>query len=887
MGAETPPENATGGSAKTGQSGGTDIDRTVVDPLAQERLRAAAMSEVDKTISDPVAQARLRAAGHPSAADTDKTLVNPSAHPKIADVDERTVVNPRSPSEPVVGALDTRHPSSGSNPDVHGSKSMTNSPTRGFAPVGYVPLPPAETLTLPVGFKLFEYQIDVVLGQGGFGITYLAKDVNLNVRVAIKEYLPEDFAYRCTDRSVSAKLPEDQDFYQTGLDSFLEEARTLATFRHPNIVRVARFFEAHRTAYMVLEYERGESLKAWRKSHPDTPERELLTLFWPLLEGLSVVHESGFLHRDIKPDNIYVRDEDGSLVLLDFGAARQTAHAQLDQTGIFTPGYGPIEQYSGVERQGPWTDIYALGATLFWLLTGKKPIEASLRLVDPDPQPSVEKMLEGKYSVDFLRAIDWALQVQPEKRPKDMVEFRNKLYAAHAASLGLEAALSAGDEGDAHELKQGEGWSAALTQPKLLKTRLIRFSRAFARPASWPIAIKLTLAMVLTALLPMLITAYYNLNGSIEAVSKSELRNLEQLSQSTAGRISQLIGDSRNLANYMGTDDDFVSFLNAPNESGKAAIRSKLEGLIKANPDVQLAMVMDTEGVALVSSDPQVMGRNFKFREYFKSAMEGKTHMTGIVVGSVAGQAGVFYSNPVFNADKKIVGAVVLRILGSSIGKILVDVQQGQNRIPFLVDGDGIIIYHPNEKLLYKSLMPLPEAKLKEIIADQRFRRDKIDSINQPELANAMVGSRVGGNISYKSSLSRADEIAGYSPVPGHNWMVGVSESREYFEAPLTKVFNTVLYSVVIVGFIFVLLAWLLARTIVKPIEELTAAAHALKGGDYDKATLTVRSTDEIGRLARTFNVMIDVLRQRERERHGKRDRRQPNPNATSNKTRT
>ena len=882
MGAETPQKGASDGSRKMPDE--PDADNTVIDPVAQERLRAAASFDPDKTVVDASAQAKLRTAGFDAKADSDKTVVSPM--PQTPDTrDDRTIPDPysRVNSANVQADNDKTIVNDGDRRPAPAALSSISAPASTATVThtqfdtdqertlsGYLPLPAAASLALPVGFKLHEYQILSVLGQGGFGITYLARDVNLNVRVAIKEYLPEDFAYRCTDTSVSAKLPEDQDFYQTGLDSFLEEARTLATFRHPNIVRVARFFEAHRTAYMVLEYERGESLKAWRKTHPDMPERELLTLMWPLLEGLAVVHESSVLHRDIKPDNIYVRDEDGSLVLLDFGAARQTEHAKVDQTGIFTPGYGPIEQYSGVERQGPWTDIYAFGATLFWLLTGKKPIEASLRTLEPDPQPSAEKLLEGKYSVEFLRAIDWALRPQPEQRPKDIVEFRNKLYAAHAASLGLEAALRAGEDGDSIDLKQDEGWAAVLTQPKLFKARITRFSRAISRPASWPIALKMTLAMVLTALLPMLITSYYNLNRSIETVSHGELRNLEQLAHSTAGRIAQLIGDSRNLANYLGTDDDFVAFLSLPNTAGKAAIRAKLEGLIKANPDVQLAMVMDREGDAIVSSDPAVMGRNFKFREYFKSAIEGRAHITGMVVGAVAGQAGVFYSNPVFDSDKKVVGAVVLRILGSSIGKMLVEVQQGKDRVPFLVDGDGVIIFHPDEKLLYKSLVPLPEAKLKKIIADKTFRRDQIDSINQPELAKAMVGSRRGGNISYTSSVSGADEIAGYAPVPGHNWVVGVSESREYFEAPLNKVFNTVLYSVVIVGLIFVLLSSLLARTIVRPIEELTAAAHALKSGDYDKATLAVRSTDEIGRLARTFNVMIDVLRQRERERGDK-----------------
>jgi HAMP domain-containing protein len=723
-------------------------------------------------------------------------------------------------------------------------------------------------LALPVGFRLHEYRIDAVLGQGGFGITYLATDVNLKSKVAIKEYLPESLAYRCNNVSVSARTPDDQAFYHAGLDSFLEEARTLATFRHPNIVRVARFFEAHRTAYMVLEYERGKSLKAWRAEHAKLPERELLALLWPLLDGLSLVHESGVLHRDIKPDNIYVRDEDGSLVLLDFGAARQTAHAREDMSAVYTPGYAPIEQYTGVERQGPWTDIYALGATLFWLVTGERVPEATQRAAATGPQALLEDLARGQYSPEFLRAIDWALRLQPQDRPQDIAALRVALYAAHGATLGLKEALQVDDDSELGELKAADQGGITLrAQPRLLKQRLTRFTRALRQPASWPIAVKVTLAMVFTALVPMLVTAYYNLNGSIASVSRVELRNLEQLAQSTAGRVSQLIGDSRNLADYLGRDNDFVEFLDHPTEPGKAPLRSKLQGLIKANPDVQLAMLMDREGTAVISSDPQVMGKNFRFRAYFQAAMQGQPYMTGIVVGAVAGQAGMFYSNPVRNAKGQITGAMVLRILGSSIGKILLEVQQDPELVPFLVDGDGIIIFHPDAAMLYKSLMPLTPAKLAEIVADQRFRRNTIESVNQQELAQVMLGRRQAGHISYHSTVSRVDEIAGYAPVAAHDWMVGVSESRASFEAPNQALFTTVLYSVAIVGAVFLLLAWLLARSIVKPIENLTAAAHALKNGDYDKATLTVRSTDEIGRLARTFNVMIDVLRQRERER--------------------
>jgi len=366
----------------------------------------------------------------------------------------------------------------------------------------------------------------------------------------------------------------------------------------------------------------------------------------------------------------------------------------------------------------------------------------------------------------------------------------------------------------------------------------------------------------------MMITAYYNLEETVDEVRRTELKNLERLSQSTAGRIAQLVGDSRNLANYLGTDDDFVAFLSKPTPEGTKAILAKLEGLVKSNPDVQFAMVMEGEGNALVASDPAVMGRNFKFRQYFKAAMEGQSFMTGIIVGAVAGAAGVFYSRPVYATDgKTVIGAVVLRIKAEPIGKMLAAAQVGQDRIPFLLDGDGVVVWHPNEKITFSSLLPLPKAKVEEIVADQRFRRQKIDALNLPVLSAAAVGAKRPGNVSYESPLTKREEIAGFAPVPGNDWVVVMSESRDYFVAPINRLYQNVMLSVLIVGGIFVVLALLFARSIVKPIERLTGAAHALKSGDYDRANIAVRSNDEIGQLARTFNVMIDVLRQRERER--------------------
>ena len=249
----------------------------------------------------------------------------------------------------------------------------------------------------------------------------------MNRTVAIKEFLPGGIVMRDPDRvTVHPVGPTEQRDFEWGLQSFRKEAATLVTFRHPNIVAVYRYFEANGTAYMVMAYEAGESLGAVLARHPWLEEGEIREILVPLLDGLARVHEAGFLHRDIKPDNIYIR-ADGSPVLLDFGAARQAlGEKSRSMTSIFTAGYAPFEQYSSRGNQGSWTDIYAMGAVLYRCVTGDKPPEAPDRIRD-DPCRPAAQAAAGRYSPGFLAAIDHALKVDERERPQTIAVWRTEL----------------------------------------------------------------------------------------------------------------------------------------------------------------------------------------------------------------------------------------------------------------------------------------------------------------------------------------------------------------------------------------------------------------------------------------------------------------------------
>lgn len=281
---------------------------------------------------------------------------------------------------------------------------------------------------LPPGYQLQIYRIVKVLGQGGFGITYRAEDTKHGGFVALKEFLPNQLAHRdgTTIRPNSQKTTATFESFRS---KFLDEATVLLHFRHlDHIVHIQAFFQANGTAYLVMDFVAGHSLAEHLKQLGRPPtETEVKAILLPLLDDLEQVHAAGFLHRDIKPQNIVIRP-DGSPVLIDFGAARQAAGYDANTktlTSFISEGYTPPEQYYRDGEQGPWSDLYALGAVAYRMVTGGKPPSAPTRTMGrTDPYTPARQAGAGRYSDGFLAALDWALERYAESRPQTAAAWR-------------------------------------------------------------------------------------------------------------------------------------------------------------------------------------------------------------------------------------------------------------------------------------------------------------------------------------------------------------------------------------------------------------------------------------------------------------------------------
>ncbi len=283
--------------------------------------------------------------------------------------------------------------------------------------------------SLPTGAHIDCYLINRLIGRGGFSLIYLAEDVDTHDMVVIKEYLPRKLAVR--DQGMEVKIADDarQEPFNNGRRLFYQEAKALGTLKHPNIVKVRHFFLANGTAYLVMDYERGTNLGAYVKQRKGGLSTAFInTVFPPVLDALSLVHARGHLHLDIKPSNIHLRPG-GSPILLDFGAVHQMATTRSNQRSqVITQGYSPYEQYYVAGYVGPWSDVYAIGATMRTCIEGKPPPSAIERHAQDAMKPlTAVSAVKRRYPAHLLEVIDWALEVDPLLRPQNAGEMLEAL----------------------------------------------------------------------------------------------------------------------------------------------------------------------------------------------------------------------------------------------------------------------------------------------------------------------------------------------------------------------------------------------------------------------------------------------------------------------------
>ncbi len=278
---------------------------------------------------------------------------------------------------------------------------------------------------LPVGYRFNEFEVKEVIGGGGFGIVYRAWDHQLERTIAIKEFMPSSLAVRNEDMTLVLRSERFSKAFSAGLNSFIQEARLLARFNHPNLLHVLRFWVQNDTAYMGTLFYSGTTLSRLREQQPELIDEAWIRRMLPMIFGaIRTIHDAGYLHRDISPENIQIQDN-GLPVLLDFGSARRTIGNLADETEtMLRPGYAPIEQYTddNESEQGAWTDIYAVGAVLHTLIVGSPPPVSVVRSIQDNYQPLAELKPAG-YSLPLLQAVDKALALRVEDRPQSIEAF--------------------------------------------------------------------------------------------------------------------------------------------------------------------------------------------------------------------------------------------------------------------------------------------------------------------------------------------------------------------------------------------------------------------------------------------------------------------------------
>ena len=394
--------------------------------------------------------------------------------------------------------------------------------------------------------------------------------------------------------------------------------------------------------------------------------------------------------------------------------------------------------------------------------------------------------------------------------------------------------------------------------------RLPRFS-------SWPVALKLSLAFLAAALLPMELTAAYNLHQSLESVRHSAHLNLALFAGTTAARLDQLVTDTGRTVAQISTDMEVESFLSnpQPDSVARASVQRTLQNVVGSNPDIFSVFLLDKAGTCLASTNPDNVGQDYSFRSYHREALAHGSHVSELLTGSTTREPGIFFSRTVHDGTGALLGVVVLKLRGESLADMVGALRPGEQGHGFVVDEYGVIIGHTNRDLRFRSLTSLSPEVLKLPAFDRRFSSvgiETIQGLGWDELGRAMIRAAEPGHTRYTDARGEG-HIVGFAPMKTRPWTVGFELPEAQFSLPLVSLIRSALVSVLLVSLGVSLLSLRLVRGLVRPVLELTRAARAVQQGDFTRPRVPVRTEDELGVLASSFNTMVAGLAERERER--------------------
>jgi C4-dicarboxylate-specific signal transduction histidine kinase len=384
---------------------------------------------------------------------------------------------------------------------------------------------------------------------------------------------------------------------------------------------------------------------------------------------------------------------------------------------------------------------------------------------------------------------------------------------------------------------------------------------------TWPIAAKISVALVCAVLIPMIFTVCYNLQQSLNSVEAGEYRKLELLASSGASRFDQLIIDRHRVVVQVSSDRHVIDFLAADTsqkrESYRPNLQPRLQNALRSHPDIDAVLLMDKKGKCLLATDPKFIGHNY-------STIQGNFYGFSILMGETTKTPGMFFSQPVRSPHGEILGTTLLKIRGEDIWKTINELHVGFQTNIFLIDQQGVIISHSDLSLENHILTPPSIQTLKPIVHDQDYGGSQIESLDIADL-KVMVRARQPGHATYQLLRSQP-QIVGFAPLATQPWVLGVSQPKAEFTAPLNRLIWLNSSSVVIVGGITAIIALLLGWNISRPIHALTVAAQALEDDDFDSHVLELRQSlaqlshtqDDVGQLVRIFLEMAEEVRRRD-----------------------